>query len=165
MRQLAETGKIYISTQPVARKDMTDLIASADFGLAPYKPVPDSWWVGENLYHLGFASGKVSYYAMCGLPILARSLPVFDREFSNYKCGKVYRRVAETGEMLEEMDRDYSHYSNEARRFYRERLNPVEGMESFCNHLLRLADIGVEERIKSETGCVSRTTPAAWPKS
>lgn len=128
---------------------MASLVASADFGLAPYKPVPDHWMTSDNLYHLGFASGKVSFYAMCGLPILARPLPVFEREFSNYKCGKVYRRVAETGQMLEEMDRDYAHYSAEAQRFYQKRLNPAEGMQKFCNNLMDLIGIGVGERVTS----------------
>ena len=154
LKRLTETKKIYVSTQPVTRKDMTTLVASADFGLAPYKPVPDSWYDGDNLYHLGFASGKVSYYAMCGLPILARSLPVFDREFSKYKCGRVYRRMSETDEMLQEMDRNYAQYSEEARRFYRERLNPVQGMDRFCNQLVALAGIR-QERTVPETALVS----------
>ncbi len=147
LKRLTETGKIYIYSQPVPSRDMASLVASADFGLAPYKPVPDHWMTSDNLYHLGFTSGKVSFYAMCGLPILARSLPVFEREFAHYKCGKVYRRVAETGEMLQEMDRDYAHYSAEARRFYQKRLNPTEGMDRFCNNLMDL--IGVGERVTS----------------
>jgi hypothetical protein len=140
LRRLTETKRIYVSTQPVAREDLPGLVASADFGLAPYKPVPENWWTDTNIFHLGLASGKVAYYAMCGLPMLARSLPVFNREFANYKCGKVYRRLAETGEMLEEMGKDYAGYSREARRFYEERLNPAEGMQSFCSRLVRLAE-------------------------
>jgi len=139
LRQLTETGKIHISPHPVARADLPGLIASADYGLAPYRPVPDNPATGANVYHLGLSSGKVAYYAMCGLPILARSLPVFDREFANYKCGKVYQKLAETGPLLEEMNSNYASYSDEARRFYRERLNPVEGMHKFCNYLLDLA--------------------------
>jgi hypothetical protein len=137
--RLTETGKIFISTEPVGRKEMGALVSSADFGLAPYKPVPGDIWSGNNLYHLGFASGKVSYYALCGLPILARPLPVFEREFSSYKCGKIYHRLAETGNLLEEMNRDYENYSMESKRFYDERLNPVDGMNHFCNQLMDLA--------------------------
>ncbi len=159
LKRLTETGNIHISAPPVARKDVTNLIASADFGLAPYKPVPDGWPEGDNMYHLGFSSGKVSSYAMCGLPILARSLPVFNREFSKYECGKVYWRLAETGQMLEEMDRIYSHYSEGARRFYRERLNPVEGMQTFCNRLMDLAGIRRIEGIVPQTAYVNRPTP------
>jgi hypothetical protein len=137
--RLTETGKIFISAQPVGRREMSVLVSSADFGLAPYKPVPGDLWTGNNLYHLGFASGKVSYYALCGLPMLARPLPVFEREFARYKCGKIYYRLSETGKLLEEMARDYENYSMESKRFYDERLNPKEGMEKFCNRLVDLA--------------------------
>jgi hypothetical protein len=136
--KLTETGKIIISGAPVGRKGMGALVGSADFGLAPYKPIPGDLWTGKNLYHLGFASGKVSYYAMCGLPILARPLPVFEREFSRYRCGKIYRRLSESGDLLEEMTREYDSYSSEAKRFYHERLNPERGMADFCNRLLDL---------------------------
>ena len=121
---------------------MSALVSSADFGLAPYKPVPGDLWTGSNLYHLGFASGKISYYALCGLPMLARPLPVFEREFASYKCGKIYRRLSETGDLLDEMNRDYENYSTESKRFYDERLNPVEGMEKFCDRLMALAHAG-----------------------
>ena len=139
---LTETGKIFISAEPVGRKEMGALVSSADFGLAPYKPVPGDLWTGNNLYHLGFASGKISYYALCGLPMLARSLPVFEREFSRYKCGKIYYRLSETGDLLEEMSRDYENYSMESKRFYDERLNPLDGMDRFCNRLIDLARAG-----------------------
>jgi hypothetical protein len=140
--KLTETGKIFISAAPVGRKEMADLVGSADFGFAPYKPVPGDLWTGKNLYHLGFASGKVSYYALCGLPILARPLPVFEREFSRYQCGKIYYRLSETRELLEEMWRGYEHYSLESKRFYAERLNPEAGMDKFCNRLMDFARAG-----------------------
>jgi hypothetical protein len=138
VKQLTGTGKVFVSDQPVARGELLDLVASADFGLAPYKPVPDRWWSGSNLHHLGFSSGKVGYYALCGLPILARSLPVFEREFAKYGCGKTYRRLADTGSLLKEMDTSYSRCSTEARRFYAERLNPTSGMKAFIDRLLKL---------------------------
>jgi hypothetical protein len=139
LERLTETGRIFVSAQPVGRRDLRTLVASADFGLAPYKPVPDHWWTGDNLYHLGFSSGKVAYYAMCGLPILARPLPVFERVFARYDCGRLYSRLADTGGYLEEMDRTYARHAEEARRFYREQLDPVPGMARFCDTLMRLA--------------------------
>jgi hypothetical protein len=81
----------------------------------------------------------VAYYAMCGLPILARPLPVFEREFARYDCGRVYPRLAQTGDLLAAMDRNYEHHSREARRFYSERLNPVPGMRVFCDRLMKLS--------------------------
>jgi hypothetical protein len=142
LKSLTETGKIITSTEPVERKDMCLLVSSADFGLAPYKPIPDAWQTAKNIHHLGLSSGKISYYALCGLPILARSLPVFEREFARYKCGKIYHRLSETGDLLEEMSRDYENYSREAKRFYDERLNPGDGMDKFCDRLMDLAHAG-----------------------
>jgi len=139
LSRLAQTGKIYVSFDPVNRKEMANLVASADFGLAPYKVIPDNWWTGKNLYHLGLASGKVAFYAMCGLPILARSLPVFEREFTKYKCGMTYNRMAETDTCLREMTQKYDSYSEESRRFYRERLNPSSAASKFCDRLIGLS--------------------------
>ncbi|MBN1146698.1 MAG: hypothetical protein JXA78_05545 [Anaerolineales bacterium] len=140
LEQLTETGKIYISTQPVGRSEMATLVSSADFGLAPYKQTPDEWWTGKNIYHIGLSSGKVSYYAMCGCPILARRLPVFEREFSHYQCGKIYDRLSETGRLLDEMQSNYAQYSAEACRFYRERLDPANGIRRFCDRLMNLSE-------------------------
>jgi hypothetical protein len=141
--ELPNKDRIFFSTSPVTREDLPTLVASADFGLAPYKPLECNWMTRSNLQHLGLASGKVSYYALCGLPILARTLPVFHREFQAYQCGKIYERVAETGSMLVEMDKNYSHYSDEALRFYQERLNPTQGMRRFCDALTSLAEKSV----------------------
>jgi hypothetical protein len=147
LKSLTDTGRVLVSDEPVGRKEMCALVSSADFGLAPYKAVPGDLWTGNNIYHLGFASGKISYYALCGLPMLARPLPVFEREFSKDNCGKIYRRLAETGSLLEEMNRDYKHFSQEAFRFYHERLNPVEGMQKFCDDLMDLAKAGERGRL------------------
>jgi hypothetical protein len=49
--------------------------------------------------------------------------------------------------MLAEMDQNYTHYSDEARRFYQERLNPVQGMRKFCDQLSRLAETGMEYKV------------------
>jgi len=135
---LRRTGKVFVSSELVTRQEMPEFVASADFGLAPYKPTPEGWDTGKNLYHLGLASGKVSYYALCGLPILARALPVYDREFAVYGCGKTYQHSSETGRLLEEMDSSYDVYSKESRRFFDERLNPVPGITEFCRRLLTI---------------------------
>jgi hypothetical protein len=140
LRRLANNNKkILISAEPLPRLELPQLVASADFGLAPYIPTPEWWQTGENQYHIGFGSSKVAIYSACGLPILARSLPVFEREFATYRCGKIYRRLAETGDLLVAMDQDYEFHRAESLRFYRERLNPVKPMEEFCKQLMALA--------------------------
>ncbi len=135
LRRWVDQGRVFLSHRPVPQLDLPALVASADFGLAPYRAVADSWETGMNVHHLGLASGKVSYYALCGLPILARPLPVFEREFARYDCGRLYRRPEQAGALLEEMDQHYEHHRAEARRFYDERLDPRDALEAFCGRL------------------------------
>ena len=138
MERLKKTGKIFISPEPLPMEKLTMLYSSADFGLAPYKPTPESWFAGKNIYHLGLSSGKIAYYAMCGLPILASNLPVFEKEFARFHCGITYSRLSETGDILTLLDRDYESFRRGSIRFYQERLNPVESIKQFCNRLLEI---------------------------
>ena len=138
IRELVRQGRIFFSTEPVGRAELTEMVASADFGLAPYRAVADAWQFGGNVHHMGLSSAKVAYYTMCGLPVLARALPVYDREFRRYDCGRTYRRAHQSGPLLEELDRNYEHHSRESRRFYAERLSPVRPMAEFCDRLLAL---------------------------
>lgn len=138
LQRLAATGRIRLSHGPIPEDSLPWLYASADYGLAPYMPVPDNWTSGKNVHHLGFSSGKVGWYAMCGLPILASSLPVFEREFERYGCGAVYARVAETGSILSRMEREYSFHAQESERFYAQRLDPTDGLHNFCGRLEEL---------------------------
>ncbi|NJB69183.1 hypothetical protein GGQ74_002880 [Desulfobaculum xiamenense] len=138
LARLGRGGRLYVTHGPLPAASLASLFASADFGLASYMPVPDDWTSGLNVYHLGLSSGKVGWYAMCGLPMLAGNLPVFRREFERFGCGAVYERAAQTGELLDALDRDYDFHSLEARRFYDQRLDPSDGIERFCARIEEL---------------------------
>ncbi len=135
LEELRRTGKIFFNNEPVQRHMLSSLVSSADIGLVPYKPVPLGWTTGLNLYHIGRASGKVSYYALCGLPLLARSLPVFETDFTTYGCGLTYTRLSETGELLSMIDNNYEFYSNGVLRYYTDVLEPTESMRYFVERL------------------------------
>lgn len=149
LRRWVDQGRVFLSHGPIPQADLPALVASADFGLAPYRAVADSWDTGMNVHHLGLASGKVAYYALCGLPILARPLPVFEREFAQYDCGRLYRRPEQTGALLEELGLRYKHHRAEARRFYDERLDPRKALEGFCERLE--AEVRSHRRRRDET--------------
>ena len=139
LQRLKKAGRIYVSEEPLPMERLTELYGSADFGLAPFKPTPDFWDTGWNIYHMGLSSGKVGYYALCGLPIIASDIPVFLREFRDYDCGGVYALISETGELLQRIDTRYSHHSGESARFYRERMDPSAGIVEFCEQLRSIA--------------------------
>lgn len=132
---LRATGRVEISPDPLPAAELGALYASADFLLAPYMPVPDDWTSCANIAHLGLSSGKVAHAALCGLPILASDLAVFRREFAAYRCGEVYTRLEQTGELLARMAARREAYAAEARRFYAERLDPRGPMAAFCDRL------------------------------
>jgi hypothetical protein len=117
------------------------MVASADFGLAPYRPTPKNIWSGKNIYQMGYSSGKVSYYALCGLPIIATDLPVYRRIFQEYDCGRIYRSTSSIIDLMLELDQNYEFHSSESKRFYHEQLNPVEAVNQFCDRLQIIANV------------------------
>jgi hypothetical protein len=138
LETLKKTGRIFYTNEPVPRHELPSLVAGADIGLVIYKPGPMQWTTGKNIYHIGHASGKVSYYAMCGLPMLARKLPVFEKDFANYSCGMTYDYLSETGRMLVEIDKEYQTFRGGALRFYDEVLEPTKRMQAFVEKLITL---------------------------
>lgn len=140
MRRLMDAGRVFVSSQPAPRAELPNIAGSADFGLAPYRATGEYWETGKNVEHLGLASGKVSYYALCGVPILARRLGVYERKFPVFNAGRVYDVPAETGSLLTEMESNYAAYSSGARRFYEERLDPTRGIEEFVLRLQGCVD-------------------------
>lgn len=138
LQKLIDEKRIFISDQPIPSDEMPVLVNSADYGLAIYNPNTEGWTTGKNIFHMGFSSGKVAHYAMCGLPVIASPLPVYQREFKNYDCGRTYNDPAETGAVLTMLDKDYSFHSRESKRFYEERLDPQKPMDIFCDRLIAL---------------------------
>lgn len=129
LSKLQSSGRMYFTSAPTTDEDMVQLIAAADFGLAPYRPVPDGWGSYGNMEHIGLSSGKVGYYAMCGLPILASALPAYCRAFREYQAGGTYSRLAESGEVLAALDDNYHFHVAESRRWYEEVLNPSRSLD------------------------------------
>jgi hypothetical protein len=139
---LLKIGRIFITDGPVSPEKYLSILSGADFGLATYEIDRSGLYTGKNLELIGLASGKVAYYAMFGLPILATALPAFDRYFGVYGCGRTFRLPSETGAILAEMASDYTRFSSGARRFYNEKLSPTEGMRVLCDKISALASPG-----------------------
>ena len=101
MANLVGGRPIYFTTEAVSFSELPLLTASADIGLASYRITYDHWWNGDNVKFLGLSSGKIAYYAMCGLPILSRSLPSIDKLIARHGCGASYARLSESGRGVE----------------------------------------------------------------
>ena len=139
MRELCANSQIYFTNQPVPPSELPILTASADVGLACYRATFDSWLTGKNLRLLGLASGKIAYYTMCGLPVLARSLASIEAIQAKYRFGLSYKRISESASALKKITANWDSMSKAARAFYEERLDPDQPIRYFCDRLLSMA--------------------------
>ena len=138
LSSLSASGRIHCTHHPVSADDLPTLTASADVGLACYRTSPDHWITGDNLKYLGFSSGKIAYYAMCGLPILSRKLENTSEVLNQEGLGASYNRLSESGFALDHIFENLETMSRNARNFYRTHLSPCMKMNTFVERLLRL---------------------------
>jgi len=78
----------------------------------------------ENIYYVGYSSGKIAHYLKCGLPIVVNKLPVIKELVENYKCGVVVSNPQDIRKALIEINLNYDIFSANAHRAYDNCLNP-----------------------------------------
>lgn len=72
--------RIYLSTEPYeSLDDLGELLGDADVGIAFYRPVYTSPYLGENLATLGLASGKIATYLQYGIPVISNAIEGYRR--------------------------------------------------------------------------------------
>ena len=138
LQEIASRGRLFISGEPVPADELPTLTASAHIGLAGYRPGPDHWTHGDNFRYMGLSSGKISYYAMCGLPILTSAVPSLERLVKDHNLGRSYRLLADSGRLVQEILENRESLSNSSRRFYERQLSPETPVSDFCDKLLAL---------------------------
>lgn len=79
IRKVADGARVILSTDLVPYEALDDLVASADIGLALYRPID------LNYYHM--ASGKILQYLKCGLPVIASDFPNIRAILEGNRCG------------------------------------------------------------------------------
>ena len=103
-----DNGRVYFSTEPVPYAEIEKVMSSAWAGLALYRPI------NENMRCIGLSSGKLSEYLRNGVPVLASDLPIMGDLVRETRCGVAVQSVADVGEALREIARDYSGFSARA---------------------------------------------------
>jgi O-antigen biosynthesis protein len=67
--------KLYLSIEPYdSIDDLGELLGDVDVGIALYKPLYTSPYLGENLATLGLASGKIATYFQYGIPVISNAI-------------------------------------------------------------------------------------------
>jgi len=108
---------LLVSRTPVGFDRLTELIASADIGLALYPPTT------LNAKFIAFSSEKISRYVQCGLPIIAFREGNFEYLQSETDCCELISHLDELPNAIEKILSEYERYRagayNAYERFYR----------------------------------------------
>ncbi|TWT66198.1 glycosyltransferase family protein [Allorhodopirellula solitaria] len=116
-------GRVLISTQPVPYDKLDELMASASVGIVIY----DSS-LGPNFQLLAGASGKLSHYLRCGVPVVSVDNPSIARVLEKHDCGVGVSRVDDVADAIETILADHASYRSRAAQTY---LNEFEFAKHF----------------------------------
>lgn len=135
LNRLASRYPVYISDQPVSQDELSILTASADVGLVSYFPNPETWQTLGNLEPIGLASGKLSTFLMCGVPVLTSQRTSLGRLVEDQRLGAAYDSVESSVESLNRILATRDELSASARSFYENHLDPTKPIADFIDRL------------------------------
>jgi len=138
LNRLASRYPVYISDQPVSQDELSILTASADVGLVSYFPNPDTWQTLGNLEPIGLASGKLSTFLMCGVPVLTSQRTALGQFVEDQKLGATYDSAESSLESLNRILAMREDLSASARSFYENHLDPTQPIADFIDRLGKL---------------------------
>jgi glycosyltransferase involved in cell wall biosynthesis len=122
MQSSCDPTKVIFSTDPLPFDDYAKLVESCDIGLVLYKISP-TIFTQKNLYHIGLSSGKFSYFARHGKPVITTDFPSFQAILNEYQNGLCVRQVSDIGDILQANRAGFSEMGQNNRRFFKERLD------------------------------------------
>ena len=130
-------GRVLISTQPVAYDELDALVASADVGIVIYDST-----LGPNFQLLAGASGKLSHYLRCGVPVISIDNPSIARVLNEHACGIGVDRVDEVTGAVNAILADHQAYRTRATATYQTQFE----FESHFQSLLTFLNMKIHSR-------------------
>lgn len=124
---------VYFSNQMFPNfTELHKFISSVDIGLAFYKPIENDIYCGKNLKNIGLASGKISTYLQCGIPVIINEIG----EYSDIVRNNFIGSVIDTPFMLsEELSKHNSEDQNIRDQIY-ETYNKLLNLDNHVDYLL-----------------------------
>lgn len=96
---------IYISKELYPKPgDLSEMLHSADLGIALYKPIFNEIYTGNNLKYLGLSSGKIAMYLQHGIPVLTNENGLISDYIRANGAGYVIDSINEIPELLESIN-------------------------------------------------------------
>jgi hypothetical protein len=101
--RLDHASNLFMSAEAIPDiRQMSQLIHSADLGIAFSKPTFDSFYAGNNIKYLGMSSGKIPLYLQHGLPVLINEIGEMSDYVRQYQLGFVIDQMADIGRLLKD---------------------------------------------------------------
>jgi len=111
--------KVFLTDRPVNFQLYSELISSADLGIALYQP----FGAELNLVCMGLSSGKIASYLQRGLPIVVSSFPTLKKLVEEYECGIAVESVKDVKNAIGKIFVAYEIYSANAIRCFNEKFH------------------------------------------
>lgn len=131
-----ENSKVVFSTEPLNEDDYETLVKSSYVGIALYDGK-----ISENIYYLGYSSGKIAQYLKCSKPVIVNRLPLLKELIESYKCGITINKLEEIKDALIEIASNYESFSQNALMAYNRSLNP----KCYIKNVIRKLYINTKE--------------------
>lgn len=125
-----------LSTQPVpGLEGLSPLLADADVGIAFYEPTYSTPYLGDNLRHVGLASGKVSMYLQHGVPVVVNDRNLLGETVERERIGVRIDSCDDFPAALETILADLPGYRARARQFFDDRLEASKALAPLVSSL------------------------------
>lgn len=121
--QQSKLPNVVLSTGRLPPDEYEQLVASADIGLALYKPVPPLIHAQKNIQTIGLASGKVSFFMKYGLPVISVGQQCYAQLLTDYAFGENLSSFSKMPAALKRVRSNYAHHRAEAQRLFSEKLD------------------------------------------
>jgi glycosyltransferase involved in cell wall biosynthesis len=114
----------------VPYETLDDLIASADIGLAFYRPI--------DLNYLNMASGKLLHYLKCGLPVIATDFPNLRQILEENHCGICVPDENGIVEAARQILGNHDFWSANAARCFQEKFEFERSFDAVIEHIVKI---------------------------
>ena len=114
---------VHIGEGALSASEYETLVASADIGLALYRPSGIAPFGGKNIQTMGLSSGKLASYARSGLPVVAMGNPQIADLIGRYRFGACANAASEIPSLLKVVREDRDAFARGARTFFLDQLD------------------------------------------
>jgi len=107
-------NKIYVNTENLSEKEYDQLVKNSYIGIAWYTKSTE-----DNLYYLGYSSGKINKYLSCGLPAIAPAYYYKYKEFiDDNNIGRTCDDIYQIPDAVNYIENNYDFLCKNVESFY-----------------------------------------------